>query len=96
MIEPEICFADLNDDINLAEDMLKYIIKDVLENAPEEMEFFDKFVSPGLLERLNNVLNSDFGRITYTDAIKELEKIMINLNFLFLGVLIFKLNMKDI
>ena len=74
MIEPEICFADLNDDINLAEDMLKYIIKDVLENAPEEMEFFDKFVSPGLLERLNNVLNSDFGRITYTDAIKELEK----------------------
>ncbi len=74
MIEPEICFADLNDDINLAEDMLKYIIKDVLENAPEEMEFFDNFVSPGLLERLNHVLNSDFGRITYTDAIKELEK----------------------
>lgn len=74
MIEPEICFADLNDDINLAEDMLKYVIKDVLENAPEEMEFFDKFVSPGLLERLNHVLNSDFGRITYTDAIKELEK----------------------
>lgn len=74
MIEPEICFADLNDDINLAEDMLKYIIKDVLENAPEEMEFFDKFVSPGLLDRLHHVLNSDFGRITYTDAIKELEK----------------------
>ncbi len=74
MIEPEICFADLNDDINLAEDMLKYIIKDVLENAPEEMEFFDNFVSPDLLERLNHVLNSDFGRITYTDAIKELEK----------------------
>ena len=74
MIEPEICFADLKDDMNLAEDMLKYVIKDVLENAPEEMEFFDKFVSPGLLDRLNNVINSDFGRISYTDAIKELEK----------------------
>ena len=75
MIEPEICFADLKDDMNLAEDMVKYIISYVLENAPEEMEFFDKFISPGLLERLNHVINSDFGRITYTDAIKELEKV---------------------
>ena len=74
MIEPEICFANLEDDMNLAEDMIKYIISYVLENAPEEMEFFDKFVAPGLLERLNNVINSEFGRITYTDAIKELEK----------------------
>lgn len=74
MIEPEICFANLEDDMDLAEDMIKYIITYVLENAPEEMEFFDKFISPGLLERLNNVINSDFGRITYTDAIKELEK----------------------
>ena len=75
MIEPEICFADLNDDMNLAEDMVKYIISYVIEKAPEEMEFFDKFISPGLLERLNHVINSDFGRITYTDAIKELEKV---------------------
>ena len=75
MIEPEICFADLADDMNLAEDMVKYIISYVLENAPEEMEFFDKFIAPGLLERLNHVINSDFGRITYTDAIKELEKV---------------------
>lgn len=75
MIEPEICFADLKDDMNLAEDMVKYIISYVLENAPEEMAFFDKFISNGLLERLNNVVNSDFGRITYTDAIKELEKV---------------------
>ena len=74
MIEPEICFANLEDDMNLAEDMIKYIISYVLENAPEEMEFFDKFISPGLLERLNNVINSEFGRISYTDAIKELEK----------------------
>jgi len=74
MIEPEICFANLEDDMNLAEDMIKYIISYVLENAPEEMEFFDKFIAPGLLDRLNNVLNSEFGRITYTDAIKELEK----------------------
>ena len=74
MIEPEICFANLEDDMNLAEDMIKYIISYVLENAPEEMEFFDKFISPGLIERLTLVINSDFGRITYTDAIKELEK----------------------
>lgn len=74
MIEPEICFANLQDDMDLAEDMIKYIISYVLENAPEEMEFFDKFVAPGLLERLNNVINSEFGRISYTDAIKELEK----------------------
>jgi asparaginyl-tRNA synthetase len=74
MIEPEICFADLKDDMDLAEDMLKYIIKYVLENCPEEMEFFNNFVDKTLLERLNNVVNSDFGRISYTDAVKELEK----------------------
>lgn len=74
MVEPEICFADLSDDMNLAEDMIKYIFSYVLENCPEEMEFFNRFVDTGLLERLNHVINSDFGRITYTDAIKELEK----------------------
>ena len=74
MIEPEICFADLNDDMDLAEDMIKYIFSYVLENCPEEMEFFNNFVDKTLLDRLNNVINSDFGRITYTDAIKELEK----------------------
>lgn len=74
MIEPEICFADLKDDMDLAEDMIKYIITYVLENAPEEMAFFNQFVDPGLFDRLDNVVNSDFGRITYTDAIKELEK----------------------
>jgi len=74
MIEPEICFADLNDDMNLAEDMLKYVFSYVLEHCPEEMEFFNKFIDNTLLDRLNNVINSDFGRITYTDAIKELEK----------------------
>lgn len=74
MIEPEICFADLEDDMNLAEDMIKYIFSYVLEQCPEEMEFFNNFIDKGLLERLNNVISSDFGRITYTDAIKELEK----------------------
>ncbi len=74
MIEPEISFADLKDDMNLAEDMLKFVIKYVLENCPEEMEFFNNFIDKTLLERLNNVVNSDFGRISYTDAIKELEK----------------------
>ena len=75
MIEPEICFADLQDDMDLAEDMIKYIITYVLNECPEEMEFFNKFIDNTLLDRLNNVVNSDFGRITYTDAIKELEKV---------------------
>ena len=75
MIEPEICFADLKDDMDLAEKMLKYVISYVLENCKEEMEFFNNFVDKTLLDRLNNVINSDFGRISYTDAIKELEKV---------------------
>ena len=74
MIEPEIAFADLEDDMHLAEDMIKYIISYVLEHAPEEMNFFNSFVDKGLLERLNHVLNSDFGHITYTDAVKILEE----------------------
>ncbi|MDD6679368.1 MAG: asparagine--tRNA ligase [Firmicutes bacterium] len=74
MIEPEIAFADLQDDMALAEDMIKYIISFVLEKAPEEMAFFNQFVDNGLLERLNHVLNSDFGRVTYTEAISILEK----------------------
>ncbi|MCR5669347.1 MAG: asparagine--tRNA ligase [Lachnospiraceae bacterium] len=74
MIEPEISFADLNDDMILAESMLKYVINYVLEHAPEEMAFFNKFIDKGLLDRLHHVVNSDFGRITYTDAIAELEK----------------------
>ena len=74
MVEPEICFANLEDDMDLAEDMIKYIFSYVLENCPEEMEFFNNFVDKGLLDRLNNVINSDFARISYTDAIKELEK----------------------
>lgn len=74
MIEPEIAFADLADDMELAEAMIKYIIKFVLENAPEEMNFFNSFVDKGLLDRLNHVMNSDFGRVTYTEAIKILEE----------------------
>ena len=74
MIEPEIAFADLNDDMKLAEDMIKYIIRYVLENAPEEMNFFNSFVDKGLIERLNHVMNSDFGHVTYTEAIEILEK----------------------
>lgn len=74
MVEPEICFADLNDDMDLAEDMIKYIFSYVLKECPEEMEFFNNFIDKGLLDRLHNVINSDFARISYTDAIKELEK----------------------
>ena len=74
MVEPEIAFADLDDDMMLAESMLKYIINYVLENAPEEMNFFNSFVDKGLLERLNNVVNSDFARVTYTEAVEILQK----------------------
>ena len=74
MIEPEIAFADLKDDMILAENMLKYVIRYVLENAPEEMNFFNSFVDKGLLDRLHNVVNSDFARVTYTEAIEILEK----------------------
>ena len=74
MIEPEIAFADLEDDMELAEDMIKFIISYVLEHAPEEMAFFNQFIDKGLLDRLNHVLNSKFGHITYTDAVKILEE----------------------
>ncbi len=74
MIEPEIAFADLEDDMRLAEQMIKYIIAYVLEQAPEEMAFFNQFIDTGLLERLNHVLHSDFGHITYTEAVKLLEE----------------------
>ena len=74
MIEPEIAFADLKDDMILAENMLKYVINYVLENAPEEMAFFNQFVDKGLIERLQHVANSDFGHVTYTEAIEILEK----------------------
>ena len=74
MIEPEMAFADLDDDMYIAESMIKYIINFVLENAPEEMNFFNTFVDKGLIERLRHVADSDFGRVTYTDAIKILEK----------------------
>ena len=74
MIEPEIAFADLEDDMILAESMIKYIIRYVLENAPEEMAFFNSFIDKGLIERLNNVVNSEFGHVTYTEAIEILEK----------------------
>ena len=74
MIEPECAFADLEDNMNLAEAMLKYVIGYVLENAPEEMNFFNSFVDKGLLDRLNHVASSEFGRVTYTEAIELLEK----------------------
>lgn len=74
MIEPEICFADLTDDMLLAESMIKYIIRYTLEQCPEEMQFFNNFIDKGLLDRLHHVLNSDFGHVTYTEAIEILEK----------------------
>ena len=74
MIEPEIAFADLHDDMKLAEDMVKYIINFVLAKAPEEMEFFNSFVDKTLLERLNFIKDSEFGKITYTEAIELLKK----------------------
>ena len=81
MIEPEIAFADLEDDMDLAESMLKYVINYVLEAAPEEMNFFNSFVDKGLLERLHNVVSSEFARVTYTEAIELMEKNNDNLEY---------------
>ena len=74
MIEPEIAFADLNDNMELAEEMIKYIINYVIENAPEEMAFFNQFIDKGLSERLSSVVNAAFGKITYTEAVDILKK----------------------
>ena len=74
MIEPEMAFADLKDDMEVAEAMLKYVISYVMENAPEEMDFLNQFVDKGLKDRLNPVLNAEFGHVTYTEAVEILEK----------------------
>ena len=74
MVEPEIAFADLNDDMDLMESMIKYIIRDVLERCPQDIDFFNQFVDKGLKARLEHVANSDFVRISYTDAVALLEK----------------------
>ena len=73
MIEPEIAFADLEDDMRLAEDMVKYVISYVLENAKEEMAFFNQFVDKGIIERLTSIVNADFGKVSYTEAVQILE-----------------------
>ncbi len=74
MIEPEMCFADLTTYMNVAEDMLKYVISYVLENCPDEMNFFNSFIDNTLLERLNHIINSDFARVSYTEAVEILKK----------------------
>ena len=74
MIEPEIAFADLNDDMALAKDMIQYIIKYVMETCPQDIAFFNQFVDKGLIERLEHVANSDFARVTYTEAVELLQK----------------------
>ena len=74
MIEPEMAFMDLQDDMQVAEDMLKYVIRYVMEHAPQEMDFFNRFVDKGLIERLEHVAGSEFGRVTYTEAVKLLEE----------------------
>ena len=74
MIEPEIAFADLNVDMDLGEDMIKYIVRYVMDQCPEEMEFFNQWVEKGLFDKLNNLLNNEFARITYTEAIDLLLK----------------------
>ena len=74
MIEPEMAFTDLEGNMEIAEEMIKYIIRDVLANCPEEMEFFNNFIDKGLLERLDRIVNADFGRVTYTEAVELLKK----------------------
>ena len=73
MVEPEIAFADLQDDMELAEGMLKYVIKYVMDECPEEMAFFNQFVEKGLLDKLNHIVTSDFGKVTYTEAVEMLK-----------------------
>ena len=74
MIEPEIAFADLNDNMQLAWDMIQYIIHHVLENCAQELEFFNKFVDTTLLDRLHTLANSDYEKVTYTEAVELLKK----------------------
>ena len=74
MIEPEIAFADLQDDMELAEDMLKYVIKYVMDECPEEMAFFNQFVDKGLLERLNNIVSSDLVKLLILEAVEILNE----------------------
>jgi asparaginyl-tRNA synthetase len=74
MIEPEIAFADLQDNMDLAEDMVKYLISHLLENAPEEMAFFSQYVDKGLKDRLESIVKAEFARITYSEAISLLQK----------------------
>ena len=81
MIEPEIAFAELADNMNLAEEMMKYIIQYALDNAPEEMAFFNNFIDKTLFNRLENILNSDFGHVTYTEAVELLEKVNGNFEY---------------
>jgi asparaginyl-tRNA synthetase len=81
MIEPEMAFADLNDNMRVGENMLKFLISYVLEQCPEEMEFFDRFIEKGLIKKLENIVNSDFGCITYTEAIEILEKADVEFEF---------------
>ncbi len=75
MIEPEIAFADLGDDMKLASDMIKYVLKYVMEKCPDEMQFFNNFYDKTLIERINNIIESDFGHVTYTEAVEMLEKV---------------------
>ena len=82
MIEPEIAFCDLNGDMDVMEDMLKYVVKYVLENCPEEMNFFDKFVEKGLIEKLNKLINSKFTRITHEEVITILKKAPVKWDFM--------------
>ncbi|HRW58889.1 MAG TPA: asparagine--tRNA ligase, partial [Chlamydiales bacterium] len=81
MIEPEIAFANLNDDIQLIEDYLKYVTKYIYENCREDLEFFDKFIEKGLIERLEKVISTPFARVTYTEAIDLLEKADVQFEF---------------
>jgi len=81
MIEPEVAFCDLEGDMNIMEDMLKYVVKYVLDNCPEEMEFFDKFVEKGLLEKLNKLINSKFTRVDHEEVISILKKAQVKWEF---------------
>ena len=97
MIEPEIAFADLKENMQIAEDMIKYVLRYVLEEAPAEMEFFDQFIFPGVKERAEKLVNSTFARVTYTEAIlqKTINGILISENMEAFHIQVLDLDLRD-
>lgn len=95
MIEPEIAFADLNDDMDLARDMMKYVIRYVMDTCPQDLQFFNQFVDKGLIDRLTHIVESDFAHVTYTEAVEILKSITASSSTRWTGAWICRLSMRN-